>query len=111
MTTPSSDAPGARVLFRSDRVFKVWRYGVGHSQLLLRSVPDDTENRCLDILFEGVSAMQLVTRYASVELMSANAEEADRILEFSGLDPRWEDRFLVVSLRSESGSGTVLCRR
>ncbi|UYQ62049.1 hypothetical protein [Streptomyces peucetius] len=58
-----------------------------------------------------MSAMQLVTRYASVELMSAIAEEADRILEFSGLDPKWEDRFLVVSLRSESGSGTVLCRK
>ncbi|GES28626.1 hypothetical protein San01_11130 [Streptomyces angustmyceticus] len=109
-----SDPDGAglsAVLFRSERTFKVWRYGVGHSQLLLRAVPDDTETTCLDLLFEGVRAMQLATHYQSLELHPASEAEAQRILEFSGLAPIWRERNLALSLRSRSTSGFVLCAR
>lgn len=97
-------------MFKSDRTFRVWRYGVGHSQLLLRAVPDSVDTACLDLLFEGVSAMQLVQQYKSIELCSASKTEAEEILAFSGTSPSGRELRLPVVLRSRSGSGFVLCR-
>lgn len=110
MPTPSNDGARSAVMFTSDRTFRVWRYGVGHSQLLLRAVPDSTDPACLDLLFEGVSAMQLVQQYKSIELCSASEAEAQEILAFSGISPSGGQRHLPVVLRSTSGSGFVLCR-
>ncbi len=110
MPTPSSDGESPAVMFTSDRTFRVWRYGVGHSQLLLRAVPDSTDTACLDLLFEGVSAMQLVQQYKSIELCSASEVEAEEILGFSGAKPPVRELLLPVVLRSTSGSGFVLCR-
>ena len=97
-------------MFRSERTFRVWRYGVGHSQLLLRAVPDSVDSACLDLLFEGVTAMQLVQQYKSIELCSASKAEAEEILGFSGISPSGGELHLPVVLRSRSGSGFVLCR-
>lgn len=110
MTTPSNDRASSAVMFTSDRTFRVWRYGVGHSQLLLRAVPDSTETACLDLLFEGVTAMQLVQQYKSIDLCSASKSEAEEILGFSGISPSGRKLHLPVVLRSRSGSGFVLCR-
>ncbi|MGW4434769.1 hypothetical protein ACWELO_03130 [Streptomyces sp. NPDC004596] len=98
------------VMFRSDRTFRVWRYGIGHSQLLLRAVPDSRNPACLDLRFEGVSAMQLVQQYKSLELCSASGTEAEEIFGFSGVGPSGRELHLPVVLRSRSGSGFVLCR-
>lgn len=54
--------PSSEVLFAAERRFRLWRYGVGHSQLLLRSLPFD-EHRCLDLLFEGVTWLSLPTAF------------------------------------------------
>lgn len=97
-------------MFRSDRTFRVWRYGIGHSQLLLRAVPDDVDTACLDLLFQGVSAMQLTQQYESIELCSASGTEAEEIIGFSGISPSGREIHLPVVLRSRSGSGFVLCR-
>lgn len=105
------DAASSEGLFRSERAFRVWRYGVGHSQLLLRAVPDGTDSACLDLLFEDVKAMQLVTHYESIEIRPAGEGEAQQILDFSGLASTWRGRYLAVFLRSRSGSGFVLCGR
>lgn len=110
MPTPSSDGEGPAVMFTSDRTFRVWRYGIGHSQLLLRAVPDSMDTACLDLLFEGVSAMQLVQQYKSIELCSASEAEAEEILGFSGANPPVRELLLPVVLLSASGSGFVLCR-
>ncbi|EFH28763.1 predicted protein [Streptomyces sviceus ATCC 29083] len=110
MPTPSNDGEGSAVMFRSDRTFRVWRYGIGHSQLLLRAVPDGVETACLDLLFEGVSAMQLVQQYKAIELCSASKAEAEEILGFSGISASGRELHLPVVLRSRSGSGFVLCR-
>ncbi len=110
MLIPSSDGASSAVMFTSDRAFRVWRYGVGHSQLLLRAVPDSVNTTCLDVRFEGVSAMQLVQQYKSIELCSASETEAEEILDFSGIGPSGRELHLPVVLRSRSGSGFVLCR-
>ncbi|MEU2496481.1 hypothetical protein [Streptomyces sp. NPDC007883] len=110
MTTRSrSDDAGSSVLFGSDRVFRVWRYGSGHSQLLLRAAPDSAHPVRLDLLFEGVDAMQLVTRYEALELHTLDEEETGRIFELSGVPARWRSDRLVLGLRSRSGAGYVQC--
>ncbi|MEE4422137.1 hypothetical protein [Streptomyces bugieae] len=107
----ANDGSSSAILFRSQRTFTVWRYGVGHSQLLLRAVPDSGNTLCLDLLFEGVRAMQLVTHYKTLELHTASDSESQQMLEFSELSPPWRERYRVVSLHSRSGSGLVLCSR
>ncbi|MFF0893304.1 hypothetical protein [Streptomyces sp. NPDC003278] len=57
-----------------------------------------------------MSAMQLVQRYKSIELCSANVTEAEKIFGFSGVGPSGRELHLPVVLRSGSGSGFVLCR-
>ncbi|MFD4722943.1 hypothetical protein ACIOWI_01645 [Streptomyces sp. NPDC087659] len=110
MTTRSrSDDADSSVLFSSERVFRVWRYGSGHSQLLLRAAPDSAHPVRLDLLFEGVDAMQLVTRYEALELHTLDEEETGRIFELSGVPARWRSDRLVLGLRSRSGAGYVQC--
>ncbi|MFJ6630018.1 hypothetical protein ACIQMR_01250 [Streptomyces sp. NPDC091376] len=99
------------VLFSSERTFKVWRYGVGHSQLLLRADPEPSHPKRLDLLFEGVEAMQLVTRYGALELHMFDEAESGRILEMSGVPARWRSTRLVLGLRSRSGAGYVQCQK
>ncbi|MGX1853638.1 hypothetical protein [Streptomyces sp. NPDC055299] len=99
LTIHSNNGSSSPVLFNSERTFTVWRYGVGHSQLLLRAVPDSRDTLCLDLLFEGVRAMQLVTHYESIELRTASDSETRQILDFSGMASPWRERHLVVALR------------
>lgn len=99
------------VLFSSGRTFKVWRYGVGHSQLLLRAAPDSSETDRMDLLFEGVEAMQLITRYEALELHTFDETESGRVFERSGVPARWRSERLVLGLRSRSGAGYVQCAK
>lgn len=111
MTTRSNETPSGSVAFSSERTFRVWRYGVGHSQLLLRAVPDEIDGACLDLLFEGVSAMKMATRYESMEITVASADETREIIELSGLPDIWGERSLALALRSRKVTGLVLCKR
>ncbi|MFD9503556.1 hypothetical protein [Streptomyces sp. NPDC060035] len=101
-----SDAPPT-VLYRSERTFRVWRYGVGHSHLLLRSLPDGENATQLDLHFEAVRAMQLVTRYEALDILAVDEPEFSRIFEESGVPPKWRHTQLIVRLRSRSGEGYV----
>lgn len=95
--------------YRSPRTFRIWRYGVGHSQLLLRSPPGNTEATCLDLHFEGVAAMQLGTRYVAPRLRLATGQEQAtlRTLAQTAAGPHHVD----MALDSETGTGLVLCRK
>ncbi|MFI2780105.1 hypothetical protein [Streptomyces sp. ALB3] len=106
---PSENSPAP--LYRSDRTFRTWRYGVGHSQLLLRAVPGSPEEDGLDLLFEGVDAMQLVSRYEALEIHPVSEEEFLSVYTKTGLDPKWQKEYIVVLLRSRTGEGYVQCQR
>ncbi|WP_240138103.1 hypothetical protein [Streptomyces sp. MUM 178J] len=97
------------VVFASARRFRVWRYGVGHSQLLLRSAPDPSNPERLDLLFEGVEAIQLVTHYEALELHTLDEAENGHIFEMSGVPAHLRPERLVLGLRSRSGAGYVQC--
>ncbi|MEU5955398.1 hypothetical protein [Streptomyces sp. NPDC047525] len=95
--------------FQSPRTFRMWRYGVGHSQLLLRALPENTESTDLDLHFEGVAAVQLGTRYVAPRLRLADRHERAtlRTLAQTGAGPR----HVAIAIESEAGTGLVLCRR
>ncbi|MEV3892498.1 hypothetical protein [Streptomyces anulatus] len=99
------------VLYASERTFRVWRYGVGHSHLLLRSLPDGSDTTQLDLHFESVHAMRLVTRYEALRVVAVDEPELSRIFTESGVPPVWRDAQLIVGLRSRSGTGYVQCGR
>jgi len=46
-----------------DHRFRVWGYGVGHSQLLLHARADATDFEYLNVLFEDVRAVKLRSSY------------------------------------------------
>ncbi len=99
------------VLFGSDLTFRVWKYGIGHSQLLLRATSDESESEGVDIHFEGVAAMRLVMRYEALQLHSVDEEEFREVFDSSGVDEKWRDSFVIVRLSSRSGEGYVQCAR
>ncbi|MFD5780522.1 hypothetical protein [Streptomyces sp. NPDC126933] len=79
-------APG-RVLFRSDRAFKVWAYSLSHSQLLLRSAPVDGGPR-IDVLFKPVEAIRTGMVYDGLVIRCATDEERARIVADTGKSGR-----------------------
>ncbi|MEU6769635.1 hypothetical protein ABZ916_44825 [Streptomyces sp. NPDC046853] len=82
---------------------------MGHSQLLLRSTPENTESTCLDLHFEGVAAVQLGTRYVAPRLRPANSQE-QAALETLAHDTMGAGRnFVAIAIESDSGGGLVLC--
>ncbi|OJF14056.1 hypothetical protein BG844_12050 [Couchioplanes caeruleus subsp. caeruleus] len=92
--------------WRSGRGFRVWRYGVGHSQLLLRS-PGDGERPSFHILFEAVEFMKLRRGYPDLVLrLAADDERA----EFAELDSLTVPQLHVV-LASPERTGFVACSR
>ncbi|MGI5483488.1 hypothetical protein [Streptomyces lavendofoliae] len=79
--------------------------------MLLRSAPDPSNSERLDLLFEGVEAIQLVTRYEALELHTLDDAESGRIFEMSGVPARWRSERLILGLRSRSGVGYVQCQK
>ncbi|MEU1483271.1 hypothetical protein [Streptomyces sp. NPDC005752] len=109
--TSSAQGEPTTLLHRFGRTFRVWRYGVAHSHLLLRSRMDGVEESRLDLHFEAVDAMQLVKRYEDLEIHAVDDSEFSRVYESSGVPPEWRDTRLVVGLQSRSGTGYVQCGR
>jgi hypothetical protein len=58
------------------RRFQVWAYGVSHAQLLLRSNKSDGALTRIDVLFEGVGALEIPTYFQGLTIAEASWEEA-----------------------------------
>lgn len=56
--------PAKEVLWSSERSFRLWSYGSGHSQLLFRTTEFDEDSEVIRILFDTVSAVETVTYYS-----------------------------------------------
>lgn len=105
MRTPSNEQRTEPV-FAAERKFRLWRYGVGHSHLLLRSLPFD-QNRCLDLEFDSVSWLSLPTSFdrLAVSVLSdlpAGVPRSARSLP-DGRSP------LVLGLTAFDFLGTIVC--
>src|ERR1051326_8377775 len=62
-------------IINSERTFKLWKYTVGHSQLLLRSTKSPQCPTRIDVFFKGVSAFHLPTSFTGLSI--AEAPKAD----------------------------------
>lgn len=106
--SPTRSDDQEAVPFASERRFKLWRYGVGHSQLLLRSVPSDGQ-RCLDINFERVAWMSLPTAMNAIEIVLTGAGDSDLPAGVSGFVDERSPLLLKVS--AQRISGFIICAR
>ena len=69
-----TDEPTA---YQTGRRFQLWEYRVSHGQMLLRSVPPGEDATNVDVLFWGVSRIDLPTRFDGLKI----ALTPDRVLK------------------------------
>ncbi|MFI6047216.1 hypothetical protein ACIA8C_36745 [Nocardia sp. NPDC051321] len=91
-----------------DRPFILWRYASGHSQLVLRSLPNSASDY-IEVTFQGVVGMKLVTNYEPLTIDIAGSAQIEEMTQFSGLrkPPRTVYRCYV--LKSDRDEGLVMC--
>ena len=94
-----------------DRRFRVWRYGVSHSELLLHAHADTTHLEHLNVLFEDVRAVKLRSSYQPLILAPAGNLVRDDILAFADVPQQHRLRYLSLTLSTEPEAGFVLCAR
>lgn len=105
LTTPSI-ASGPGLPWHSGRTFRVWRYGIGHSQLLLRA-PGGDGQPTLGLLCEGVEFMKLRRDYPQLTLRLAEAAEEAGFPDVGAVPVR----LLHLVLQTPGGAGLVACSR
>ena len=59
----------------SDRTFQLWKYTVGHGQLLLRSTKGPNVPTRIDVLFKGVSEFHLPTLLSGLSIREASDDQ------------------------------------
>lgn len=94
-----------------DRRFRVWSYGVGHSQLLLHARADGRHVKHLAVLFEDVRAVKMRSVYRPLILAPAHSPVRDEILAFADITAGHQHRHLSLTLSTEPQDGYVLCSR
>lgn len=56
------------MLYKSERVFRLWHYTATRNQLLLRSLPGDGYQTRVDLWFASVSHVELPVRMPKIEI-------------------------------------------
>jgi hypothetical protein len=99
-------------LIALDRYFQVWRYGVGHSELLLHARAGEADLEHLDVVFEDVRAVKLRSSYRPLILRAADDITREHVLTFAGIPARHRHRYLSLTLPSPPGEeGFIVCGR
>jgi len=94
------------------RRFRLWRYGVGHSQLLLQAHADGSHDEHLNVLFEDVRAVKLRSSYHPLILQPADRDTRASILTFAQIPPRHQARYLCLTLPTANAEpGFIACAR
>lgn len=66
-------------LINSERRFQIWKYTVGHSQLLLRSTKSAECSTRIDVFFKGVKEFHLPTSFTGLSITEASEVDARRL--------------------------------
>ena len=91
------------------RSFRPWRYGVSHSELVLRTVDNQSRTEIMKVTFFGVLGVKLKSRYRSLDISVADAAEAAEILSFVGLSESHAPKVQCLLLNAETDGGFVAC--
>ena len=62
-------------IIKFERRFQIWKYTVGHTQLLLRSTKSPDFPTRIDVLFKGVEAFHMPTTFTGLSIAEASEEE------------------------------------
>jgi hypothetical protein len=95
-----------RLVDHPERVFQVWAYTVGMGRLLLRSTKSETFGTRVDVLFQDVEAMKLLTRLDGLVVTVAAAGAASEITEATGL--LQDEETVFFALDTSTGAGYVV---
>jgi hypothetical protein len=90
----------------SKRHFQMWRYEVGHSQLLLRSPKAVGFSTRIDVLFKDVGAFHLPTTMHGLSIFEANEQEQAELHVQIGR-PSLEERKVFI-VRGSNFTGYVI---
>ena len=66
--------PNTLITFERD--FQIWKYTVGHAQLLLRSTKPPKCPTRIDVFFKNVGAIHVPTSFKQLSIIGASAHEA-----------------------------------
>jgi hypothetical protein len=92
--------------------FRPWRYGVGHSQLLLHAHADHSHREHTNVLFEDVRAVKLRSSFQPLILLPADAAARAGALTFAEVPERHRFRYLCLILPTDGvESGFIICAR
>lgn len=103
-----SAVPGS---FSVDRRFRLWRYGVSHQTLMLRSTARFVGDDTIDVWFDGVAASNLHHSFQPLTIRAAETGERERMIEFARADlydPVGRPPLCLV-LASAGPDGYVVC--
>ncbi|MFD6530696.1 hypothetical protein [Streptomyces sp. NPDC060184] len=107
---PSSDRSADGLPFSLAGRFRPWRFGVSHTELVLRSVARPNDDDVVELVFRGVIGMTLKSAYDSVVLAEASDARAAEILRFTGVAGRPQaQRVRCLTLEPESEESFVAC--
>ncbi|MFF0415553.1 hypothetical protein ACFYUY_34615 [Kitasatospora sp. NPDC004745] len=97
--------------FPTGRRFRIWRYGIGHMTLLLRSAAWHEGQETLDVWFDGVRAVDLLESFGPLTIRAAGPDEIEQLMvRTAGLihDPVNRPPLCLV-LSSDQYEGSVVC--
>jgi len=66
-------------ILSSDRMFQIWKYTIGHSQLLIRSTKSPEFPSRIDVLFKGVEQFHLPATFEGLFITEASEAEIERL--------------------------------
>ncbi|MFE2021752.1 hypothetical protein ACFW9O_27280 [Streptomyces sp. NPDC059499] len=102
---------GKNVLWSSPLTFQLWLYGIGHSQLLIRSLSGQGQDaEPIGIRFEAVERMNIGRTFRGLSLESADDALLEEIAATGYLRPR-PNPLLALALRSEDAVSWVVCSK
>lgn len=102
---------GKNVLWSSPLTFQLWLYGIGHSQLLIRSLSGQGQDaEPIGIRFEAVERMNIGRTFRGLSLQSADDALLEEIAATGYLLPR-PNPLLALALRSEDAVSWVVCSK
>ena len=94
-------------MLRHDRKFQVWRYTVGHKQMLLRSVKSEQAGTRIDVLFKAVEYICIPTTIENIVIEEVKGSTAPVLISSLG----WQIPVLyqtkIFSVSGRHGSGYV----
>ena len=66
-------------IIKSERRFQIWKYTVGHNQLLLRGTKSAECPTRIDVFFKGVEEFHLPTSFTGLSITEASEMEARKL--------------------------------